>query len=183
MECDLHPDFLLHNLYKPEHFIGNFVGVAVFIVVEHRLVGLKILAPKLIDLESAFVDVEMDITLLEIWCAGFPNDGFGVKFLDCKPRTVTDALRVLIGICEKYLKVIVICFLVDLEYHSADLFAVNYDSVCFVIRVVDTTLDGFAGNDLAVKIKVIVALAEFDHSAVLERPLIVKNKLLAVVCS
>lgn len=92
MECDLHPVFLLHNLYKPEHFIGTFVGVAVFIVVEHRLVGLKILAPKLIDLESAFVDVEMYITLLEIWCAGFPNDGFGVQGFNCKPRTVTDAL-------------------------------------------------------------------------------------------
>ena len=49
-------------------------------------------------------------------------------------------------------------------------------------RVVDRALNGRAGDDLAVSINVVVTRAELHHRAVLERPLIVKDKLLAVVC-
>ena len=74
-----------------EHFIGPFVGIVIFIH-EHFVFGLKILAPKLVDLKAALVNVEMNIAFFEIWSAGLPNLGFGMQSLYRKPRTVSDAL-------------------------------------------------------------------------------------------
>ena len=48
------------------------------IIVGHLVVGLKILAPKLIDLEAALVHVEMNIAFLKIGRAGLPNLGLGM---------------------------------------------------------------------------------------------------------
>ena len=68
-----------------EHFIGAFVRV-VFLVVRHGVSGLEILAPKFVDLETAFVDVEMDIPLFKIRSAGFPHFRFGVEGFHRQPR-------------------------------------------------------------------------------------------------
>ena len=73
-------------------------------------------------------------------------------------------------------------FLVDLQNNASNSSAIQNDAVGLAIGRVDTTLDGFARDDLAVKIHVVVTLAEFLDRAVLECPLIVKNELLAVVC-
>ena len=73
-------------------------------------------------------------------------------------------------------------FFVDFQNKTSNSSTVNNDSVGLAIGRVDTTLDGFARDDLAVKIHVVVTLAEFLDRAVLECPLIVKNELLAVVC-
>ena len=88
--------FLFHYLYKMEHHIRTFVGIVLFIL-EHFVFGLKILAPKLVDLKTALVNVEMNIALFEIWSAGLPNLGLGMQSLYRKPRTVADALGVLLG--------------------------------------------------------------------------------------
>ena len=52
----------------------------------------------------------------------------------------------------------------------------------FALRIIDTALDGLARNDLAIPIKVIIALAKFLQRAVFESPLIIQNKLLAIIC-
>ena len=49
-----------------------------FFIFEYIVFGLKILTPKLVYLETALVYVKMDISLLKIWGAGFPNLGFGM---------------------------------------------------------------------------------------------------------
>ena len=171
---------LFHHLDKSEHFVRTFVGI-VFVIVGHLVVGLKILAPKLIDLEAALVHVEMNISLLEIGGAGLPNLGFGVESLNRLPSTVADAFGVFLGSNEQDLKLVVICFFVDLQDHAANLLAVHNNAICFAIGSVDTTLDRFARDDLAVEIKVVVAFAELLNRAVLECPLIIKNELLAIV--
>ena len=86
----------LHHFDKAEHFIRTFVGIVLFIL-EHFVFGLKILAPKLVDLKAALVNVEMNIALFEIWSAGLPNLGLGMQSLYRKPRTVADSFGVLLG--------------------------------------------------------------------------------------
>ena len=86
----------LHHLDKTEHFIRTFVGIVLFIL-EHFVFGLKILAPKLVDLKTALVNVEMNIAFFKIWSAGLPNLGLGMQSLYRKPRTISDALGVLLG--------------------------------------------------------------------------------------
>ena len=67
----------LHYLDKAKHFIRSIVGIVIFIF-GNIAIGLKILAPKLVDLKTALIYIEMDITLLEIRCASLPNHRFGM---------------------------------------------------------------------------------------------------------
>ena len=86
----------LHHLDKTEHFIRSLVGIVRFIL-EHIVFGLKILAPKLIDLETALVYVKMDIALFKIGGTGFPYLGFGMQSLDRLPRAVADSFTMCLG--------------------------------------------------------------------------------------
>ena len=146
------------------------------------MVGCEILTPKLIDLKAALVDVEMDIALLKIGCAGLPNLRFRVQSLNRLPRAVADALGVLLRGNEQDLQLVVMRFFVDLQNNASNPSAIQNNAVSLAIGRVNTTLDGFARDDLSVKIKMGVTLAEFLDRSVLERPLIVKDKLLTVVC-
>ncbi len=53
----------INNFYKSKHFIWS-VLVIFFI---NSVVGLKIPAPKLIYLETAFIYVKMNISFFKIW--------------------------------------------------------------------------------------------------------------------
>ena len=123
----------------------------------------------------------MNIALIKIRCAGFPNLRFGMQSLNRLPRAVADALGVLLGGNEQDLQLVVMRFFVDLQNNASNSSSIQNDAVGLAIGRVDTTLDGFARDDLSVKIHVIVTLTEFVKSTVLECPLIVKNKLFAVV--
>ena len=151
------------------------------IVLGHRMVGLKIFTPKLIDLKSAFVHVKMNVTFFKIRRTGLPNLGFGVQSLHRKPSAVTDSFRVLLGRNEQNLKLVVVGLLVDFQNDTTNALAVNNDAIGFAVGRVDTALNGFARDDLTVKIHVVVTLTELHHRPVLEGPLIFKNELLAVV--
>ena len=104
------------------------------IVIGHRMIGLKIFAPKLIDVKSAFINVEMNISLLKIRCTGFPNLGFGVQSLDLLPRAVADALGVLFWRNEQNLQLVVVCFFIDFSNYTANALTVNNDTVGLTIR-------------------------------------------------
>ena len=73
-------------------------------------------------------------------------------------------------------------FFVDFQNNTSNPSAIQNNAVGLAIGRVDTTLDGFARDDLTVKIQVVVALAEFLDRTILERPLIVKDELLAIIC-
>ena len=68
-----------------------------FFIIRHFVIGLKILAPRLIDLKTALVHIEVYVALFKIWRAGLPNDSFGVQSLNRQPRTIADAFGVLFG--------------------------------------------------------------------------------------
>ena len=64
------------------------------LITRHLVVRLEILAPKLVNMKTAFVNVKMNIALLKVRSASFPNLSFRVKSLDRLPSTVTDTLGV-----------------------------------------------------------------------------------------
>jgi len=116
----------------------------VILVVGHFVLGLKILAPKLIDLKTALVDVKMYIALFKIGSAGLPNHRLGMKRLHRQPRAVSDAAAVRFGRNEKNLQLVVMRLLIDFQYNTAHLFAVNNDTVGLVLRIVNTALNGLS---------------------------------------
>ena len=73
-------------------------------------------------------------------------------------------------------------FVVNREYQATNLLTVKHNSVGFTFGIVDRFLNGCARDDLTVTVKMVVTLTELHHRAVLERPLIVKDKLLTVLC-
>ena len=87
---------LFHHLHKAEHLVRPLVGILPFTLGQFVL-GLKILAPKLIDLKTAFVDVKVDIALFKIGRAGFPYFGLGMLSLDRLPRAVADSFTMCLG--------------------------------------------------------------------------------------
>ena len=103
---------LFYSLYKVEHFIGAIVRV-VFFVVRHWVRRLKMLAPKFVDLETAFVDVEMDIPLFKIGRTGFPHDRFGMEGFHRLPRAVADAFGMLFGSNEQNLQFVMVGFVIN----------------------------------------------------------------------
>ena len=68
-----------------------------FFIIRHFVIGFEILAPKLIDLKTALVHIEVYVALFKIWRAGLPNDSFGVQSLNRQPRTIADAFGMLFG--------------------------------------------------------------------------------------
>ena len=101
----------------------------------------------------------MDIALFEIWRAGFPNLGFGMQSLNSLPRAVSDALGVLLGGNEQDLQLVVMRFFVDLQNNASNSSTVKHNAVGLAIGRVDATLDGFARDDLTVKIHMVIAEA------------------------
>ena len=73
-------------------------------------------------------------------------------------------------------------FLVNREYQATNLLTVKHNAVGFAFWIVDGFFNGCAGDDLAVLVDMVVTLTELHHRAILERPLIVKDKLLTVIC-
>ena len=120
-------------------------------ILEHYVLRLKIFTPKLIDLKTALVYIKVDIALFKIGSAGFPYFGLGMQSLNRLPSTVTDAFGVFLGSNEQNLKLVMMCFFVDLQNYATDLLPLHNDAVGFAIWRVDAMLDGFARDDLSSK--------------------------------
>ena len=95
----------------------------------------------------------MNIALFKIGGTGLPNLGFGVQSLDLLPRAVANAFGVLLGGNEQNLQLVVMRFFVNFQDHTANPSAIQNNAVGLAIGRVDTTLDGFARDDLTVKQK------------------------------
>ena len=113
------------------------------ICIRHIMLRLKILAPKLVDLETAFVYIEMDIALLKIRCTGLPDNRFGVECFYCLPCTIADALTVFFGQSKKNFQFIMMRVFIDFQNHTANIFAIHNDTIQIaqiVKMVLDTSL-------------------------------------------
>ena len=60
-----------HHLFKTEHAAAIFI---VFLFSGFGIMGIRVMAvKKLDDMETAFIDIEMDVPCLKIRCASFPD--------------------------------------------------------------------------------------------------------------
>ena len=123
----------------------------------------------------------MDIALFKIWRAGLPDLGFGVQSFHGKPSAIADAFAVFLWRNEKKLQLVVMCLFVDFQHHTANLSAFIQNPVCFAVGGIDALLNGCAGDDLSILLKMIVPQPELFHRTILERLLIIKNELLTVI--
>ena len=120
---------MLHYLDESEHLVRS-------LSVGHIVVRGKMLTPKLIYLKSALVHVKVNVSLFEIWRASLPDLCFGVQSFYRLPSAVADTLAVLFGKGKEYFQMISMCFFVDLEYNSANLFAVKDYAIDLVVGLV-----------------------------------------------
>ena len=158
---------LFHNLYKMKHFVRAFVGL-VFVKALHIIFGLKVFAPKLVNLKTAFVDIEMDIALFKIGRTSFPNRSFRMQSFYRQPCAVADTFSMLFGRNEKNLKFIVMRFFVNLQNYAADYSAVKQYAICFAVWIVDTVFNRLAGDNFAVIIYMVITHTEFFNGTVFE---------------
>lgn len=98
---------LLHHLFKQEPFVIRQIAGARMVRV--GVAGVE----ERDDLEAAFVDVEMDVSLLEIRRMGLPDDGLRVARFDRKPRLMAQSLAMLADLQKKQVKRVVMRLLVD----------------------------------------------------------------------
>ena len=130
------------------------------------------------DVETAAVDVEVDVALLEVGGRRLPNGHLGVQLLDEAPGGIADALAVDSGVDKQQLQLAAIA--IYAEDRPADYLAVEQYAVGFSIGSVDGSLDGGTRDDFAVLFEMVIAEAEFFSGTITERPLVVEDKLLAV---
>ena len=91
---------------------------------------MEMLVPKLHDMESAAVDIEMYVALLEIRGDGLPNLDFRMHPLDRLPCSLADALAMGVGIHKKQFQLSFSDFLVNAQDKAADFLPVTDDAIC-----------------------------------------------------
>ena len=131
---------------------------------------IKILTPELIDLKSAFVYIEMNIALLKIWCTGMSDNCFGMECFYCLPCATPNAFAVSFGFNKQYFQFILVCVFVDAKYHSAYIFSIQNNAVCFGIRRIDTRFNGLSGDYLSILVQMVVSFTELNHGSMRELP-------------
>ena len=118
----------------------------------------------------------MDITLFKIGRDRLPDLHLRVQLFYLAPSRIADTLAVHTGGNKKNLKVSPLAF--DLQYHTADVLTVIHNTVS--LTAINRPLYRLTGNDLSVLFKTVVTFAEFVQCAIIERILIVKDKLFSV---
>ena len=124
--------YCFHNLHKVKHLVRSLIST-VFFVIGHFVISFKVFTPKLIYLKAALINVKMNVTFLKIGGAGLPNYSFGVKSLHCLPSAVSDPLTMRFGGYEQNFKLVVMRFLINFQYNTADTFAVNDNTIAFIM--------------------------------------------------
>ena len=127
-------------------------------------------------IEKAAIGVEMYIPLFKIGRDRLPDLHLRVQLFHLAPSRIADTLAVHTGRNKKYLQVSPLAF--DLQYHTADVLTVIHNTVS--LTAINRPLYRLTGNDLSVLFKTVVTFAEFVQCAIIERILIVKDKLFSV---
>lgn len=78
---------------------------------------------KLIYLETAFIYVKMNI-FSKYGGTRFPNFCIGIHFLCLFPRSITNTFGVFFRYYKKYFRVIMLRYLINFEYYTANVFIV-----------------------------------------------------------
>ena len=98
-------------------------------------------------MESAFIDVEMDVPLFEVGRAGLPDNRFRVQAFHFLPGCKSDAFAVRFRNDEQKIEMVVLRFLIDLEHDTSDNPAIFPDAVGNAI--INTAFYGCAGDTVS----------------------------------
>ena len=165
--------------------LSEYEHLIVLAPVSAFLVGhggtMMIPVPELHDMESAAVDIEMDVALLEVGSDGFPDADLGMQCLDGTPRCLSDATAMDFGRNEEQLELSLRFVLVDAQYHAAHEPAIENDAVGFGTFAIDAPLDGGARNDFRTFFGTVIAHSKLNLGPISECPLKVEDELLAVI--
>ena len=174
-----HSSPLLHLFFEPEHTIKVFTLVIV-LFAGLRIMRIRMMAvEEFDDMETAFVDIEMDIPCLEAGSTGLPDFCLRIQAFNFLPGRLADTFAVCPGMDKQQFQLIMPGRFVDLQDKTASPFAVFPNHIgC---TVVDTVFYCFSGNDLAVFLKVIVPFSELLRSPVFESILVIKDELFPVI--
>ena len=93
------------------------------------------------DVKSAAIDVEMQVSAVEIGREGFPNAGVRVQLFDGAPDALADAFAVHVGADREKIEVIVLGVGVDVDHCAAHHFALDLGFVGDGARGVERLLD------------------------------------------
>ena len=96
--------YLSHDFYKMEHFFRSFSGVFIW----NWLRRCKVFAPKFIYVKAAFIYIEMDVSFVKIWSAGFPDFCIRIESFDGDPGPIADSFVVCVGQNKKCIQFIVL---------------------------------------------------------------------------
>lgn len=129
-----------HDFDKAEHF----VGAVLLLTVLGRQIERVLCGEKLHDLETAFVEVKVDVPLFKIRGESFPHLGFGMQYLHCLSCAVSDAPAVDFRGGEQDIQLIVVGGLIDFQDHAAYFLPVADNAVGFAVRRIQTGFDGLA---------------------------------------
>ena len=164
----------IHHLLKPEHTIRKLL---VYMLRHFRIIGIGVVTViKFHNMKTAAIDIEMDIPLFKIRSDCLPDLHLRVQLFHLAPCGITNTLAVNEGRNKEYLKISPLTF--DLQYHAADILIVTHDSVS--LAAINRPLYRITGNYLPILLKMIVTPPEFLKRTVIERLLIIKDKLFSV---
>lgn len=105
---------LLHLLFKPEAFRPVFISAV-------RIVrGLVVSVEVFDNVESAFVDIEMDVPFLETRRYQFPHLCFGIHAFNLFPNGIPKSTAVAIRIDVEQVHFVAMGFLIDGQHNAAD---------------------------------------------------------------
>ena len=130
--------------------------------------------------EAAAVYIEVYVPRLKIGRKGFPHLDFGVQPLHRAPRCLPDSFVVVTGQYEEQPQLALFSAPADFQDDTADYLPVEENAVRLPFGLLNFTIDGAAGDDLAILLELCVAYAELLKHPVAERLLIVENELLPV---
>lgn len=133
------------------------------------------LAEEFNDMKSAFADIEMNAADVKIRRIRLPDPRFRIQAPDFQPGRISDTFAVDFRIDKQKVKMVVLCFFIDLENDSA----VFPDAASS--SGTDTVLDPSAGNDLSVF--QVFNFRSFFCGTVSEGALVVEDELFMVIVS
>ena len=152
---------LLHDLLKSEHtaaIVTPHIGLAAFMRI--RMLGVE----EFNGMETAAIDIKMDIALLEIGRAGFPYSGIGMQTFYFRPYSLTDALALYANPYKKEIKISMLCTLVTYNDRTADNIIIDHSGIGYCSFGIERTFNIRFGKYLHICLAILGFCSELKGS-------------------
>ena len=138
------------------------------------------LTKKLDNMESATVDIEMNVTLFKIWGHRFPHTNLWVHTFHLTPGCISDSTAMDMGRYEQKFQLSTECIFIDANHYATYDLTIFGNAVSLSIWGINSLFNGVTGDDLAILFKVVITQSELFCGSIFKSLLIVEDKLVAV---